>query len=141
MIYFVFLIIAGLLQGIMVSLNGQLGMHYSLLTVCFFVHFIAAVILLCYVKVYEKQKLSFMGAPKYVYIVGLMGLIIVTSASWCTMSIGATAMTSLSVVGQLISSAVIDHKGSFGTKRKKFRWKQLPCYALVVAGVLLVISF
>lgn len=141
MIYFVFLVVGGLLQGIMVSLNGQLGMHHSLLTVCFFVHFIAAIILLCYVKLYEKQELSFTGAPKYVYIVGLMGLVIVTSASWCTMNIGATAMTSISVVGQLLASAIIDHKGWFGVKCKKFQWKQLPSYILVVAGVFLVVGF
>ncbi|WP_317853699.1 DMT family transporter [Chakrabartyella piscis] len=141
MIYFVILAIAGLLQGMMVSFNGQLSTYYSLFTVCFFVHFIAAVLLLIYVKAQGKDDFDFRGAPKYVYIVGIMGLIIVTTSSWCTVAVGATAMLSLSVVGQLISSAIIDHNGWFGLKQKKFQLKQLPSYMLVIAGVLLVVCF
>ena len=33
--YFLFLILAGILQGVMLSLNGQLGNHFSLFGVCF----------------------------------------------------------------------------------------------------------
>ena len=62
----------------------------------------------------------------------------VTSSSWCTLAIGATAMTGLSVIGQMISSAVVDHHGWFGIEKQKFNWKELPAYLLVLAGVWLV---
>ena len=37
MLYYLLLLAAGALQGVMVSLNGQLGKYYSLFAICFFV--------------------------------------------------------------------------------------------------------
>ncbi|WP_313526137.1 DMT family transporter [Anaerotignum sp.] len=139
MVYFVFLILAGVFQGFMVSLNGQLGNYYSLFGICFFVHMIAAVLLFFYIKFKEKKPITFRGVPKYVYAVGFMGVAMVSTSSWCTLHIGATAMLSLSVIGQMISSAIVDHYGWFNAPKKPFRLKQLPCYLLVVVGVLIVV--
>ena len=109
MIYFLFLILSGLLQGMMISLNGQLGNYYSMFGISFFVHGIAAVLLILYLKCKEKKKIRFRGVPAYVYLVGFM-----------------------------ISSAVVDHYGWFGIEKQKFNWKELPAYLLVLAGVWLV---
>ena len=106
--------------------------------ISFFVHGIAAVLLILYLKCKEKKKIRFRGVPAYVYLVGFMGIGMVTSSSWCTLAIGATAMTGLSVIGQMISSAVVDHHGWFGIEKQKFNWKELPAYLLVLAGVWLV---
>jgi len=140
MIYFFFLILAGILQGFMISLNGQLGNYYSLFGISFFVHAIALVFLIAYIKLVEKQKITFQGVPKYVYTVGFMGVIIVASSSWCTLQIGATTVLSISVIGQMFSSAIVDHFGFFGVEKVPFRLKQLPCYLLVLAGVLIVVN-
>lgn len=139
MIYFVFLIIAGIFQGFMVSLNGQLGNYYSLFGICFFVHIIAAILLMIYIRFKDKRPISFRGVPKYVYAVGFMGVAMVSSSSWVTLQIGATSMLSLSVIGQLISSVLVDHFGWFGVPKKTFQVKQIPCYALVLVGVLIVV--
>lgn len=139
MIYYLFLIGAGIFTGFMVSLNGQLGNYYSLFGICFFVHAIAAILLSLYIRFKEKVPISFRGVPKYVYAVGFMGVAMVASSSWVTLKIGATAMLSLSVIGQLVCSILVDHFGWFGVEKKAFQWKQLPCYALVLAGVLVVV--
>lgn len=140
MVFFTFLLIAGLLQGFMVSLNGQLGNYYSLYGISFFVHAIAAVLLILYIVLIEKKKITFRGVPKYVYTVGFMGVAIVASSSFCTLKIGATAGMSISVIGQMISSAIVDHYGWFGVEKKAFEMKQIPCYLMVLAGVLLVVK-
>ena len=124
--YFLFLILSGIFQGLMVSLNGQLGNYYSLFGICFFVHAIAAVLLVLYVKGKEKKPLSFRGAPPYVFLVGFMGVAMVASSSWCTLRIGATAMLSLSVIGQMISSALVDHYGWFGAEKKAVPFETAP---------------
>ncbi len=138
--YLFILILSGILQGCMTSLNAQLGNFYSLFGICFFVHIIAALLLVLYIKLVEKKKMAFAGAPWYVYLVGFMGVGMVASSSWVTLQIGATAMMSLSVIGQMVSSAMVDHYGWFGVERKPFTWKQLPCYALVLAGILCVVN-
>lgn len=139
MIYLFFLILAGVFMGCMVSLNGQLGNYYSLFAVCFFVHAIAGIILYLYIKLIEKKSITFKGVPKYVYLVGFMGVTMVFTSSWCALNIGATSLLCLSVIGQMTSSAIVDHYGWFNSKKKPFRVKYLPCYALVLAGVLIVV--
>lgn len=139
MVYIGLLLLAGIFQGMMVSLNGQLGNYYSSFGICFFVHGIAMVLLLAYLLVIRRKPLHFAGAPWYVYLVGVMGIAIVATSSWCTLHIGAAAMLALSTAGQLISSKLIDQLGMFGMPVVKLRARQLPGYLLVIAGVALVV--
>ena len=94
MLYYLLLLAAGALQGVMVSLNGQLGKYYSLFAICFFVHGIALILLLAFLLA-KKTDLRFRGAPWYVYLVGVLGIAIVASSSWCTLRVGASVMLSL----------------------------------------------
>ena len=138
MLNYGFLLFSGLLQGIMVSLNAQLGNYYGLFGVCFWVYGIALVLLLGFLLL-KKQRLRFSGAPWYVYTVGAMGIAIVATSSWCTLNIGASAFMALSTAGQLVSSALIDRFGLFGMPVARITGRQLPGYLLVVAGVVLVV--
>ena len=73
----------------MVSIDGILANHLSLLEVCFFVHGIGAVMLLLYILLRKGERLHLGGAPLYVYFVGLMGVALVTSSSYCANRVGA----------------------------------------------------
>ena len=138
LLYLGLLLLAGILQGVMVSLNGQMGNYFSLFGICFFVHAIALVLLFAYLLA-KRQTLRFAGAPWYVYLVGVMGIAIVASSSWCTLHVGASAFMALSTAGQLVSSALIDRFGLFGMPVTRIRRQQLPGYALVLLGVILVV--
>lgn len=139
MLYYLLHLLSGALQGVMVSLNGQLGKYFSLFGVTFFVHGIALVLLLIWLLLIKRQRLRFGGAPWYVYFVGVLGIALVASSSWCTLRIGAGAMLALSTVGQLISSELIDCFGLFGMPRCKPNLRQLPGWILILAGVALVV--
>lgn len=139
--YYLILLVAGLLQGGMNSLNAQLGEHFSLFGVTFFVHFIALVLLLFYLLAVKKEKLKFSGAPWYIYLVGVMGIGIVASSSWVTMHIGAGTLMAISTLGQLISSEFIDALGLFGMEKVLPDRRQIPGFLIVAAGVVLVIIF
>lgn len=138
MVYCLLLLLAGVLQGIMVSLNGQLGNYYSLFGICAFVHGIAMVLLLVYLLC-RRRRIRFAGAPWYVYLVGAMGIAMVSTSSWCTLEIGATAVLAIATAGELISSSLIDQLGLFGMPKRRFHVNQLPAYLLVVAGAALVV--
>ena len=87
----------------------------------------------------KRQPLRFSDAPWYVYLVGAMGIGIVATSSWCTLHVGASAFMALSTAGQLVSSALIDRFGLFGMPVTRIRRRQLPGYALVLLGVILVV--
>ena len=74
LLYLGLLLLAGILQGVMVSLNGQMGNYFSLFGICFFVHAIALVLLFAYLLA-KRQTLRFAGAPWYVYLVGVVQLV------------------------------------------------------------------
>ena len=120
----VYLFLSGIFNSIMVSFNGQLGIYHSLFVIPFVQH----------------KKITFKGVPPYVYTVGLLGVTIVAASSWCTRTIGATAVLSLSVTGQMVCSAIFDHYGFFGVKKIKFKKEQIPAYILVIIGIMLVIN-
>ena len=62
MLYYLLLLAAGALQGVMVSLNAQLGKYYSLFAICFFVHGIALILLLAFLL--AKRRTSGSGARR-----------------------------------------------------------------------------
>ena len=139
MLYSLMLIGSGLFLGCMISLNGQLGGYYSVFSTAFFVHAIALVALLFFVVVIKKQKISFAGVPKYVYLSGILGVYMVTSNSFVVLKIGATALLGISIMGKMFSSALVDHFGWFGAEKIPFKIRELPCYALVLTGVMIVV--
>ena len=138
MLYYLLLLLAGSLQGVMVSLNGQLGKYYSAFAITFFVHGLALILLLAFF-LFRKTQLDFRRAPWYVYLVGVLGIAIVASSSWCTLHVGASVMLAISTAGQIISSQLIDQFGLFGMPVQKFRAHQIPGYLLMIAGVALVV--
>ncbi len=139
--YYLILLGAGMLQGIMNSLNAKLGEYFSLFGVTFFVHAIAMVLLAAYLLLIRREKLRFRGAPWYIYLVGVMGIAVVASSSYVTMHIGAGTLMAISTVGQLLSSEVIDLFGFFGMPRVRPALNQLPGFLFIAAGVVLVILY
>jgi len=134
------LLLGGICLGLMTSLNGRLASYLNIFEISFIVHIIGAIILLGYIWWKKDKKLCLTGAPIYVYFVGFFGVTLVATSSICAGNIGATLTMALSVTGQLISSAVIDHFGFFHVPRHSFSWKRIPAYLIIVAGLLLMIN-
>lgn len=139
MMSFLILLFGGIFLGLMTSLNGQLASYLNIFEISFIVHIIGAIILFGYIIFKKEQKFHLKGAPKYVYFVGFFGVALVASSSICSLNIGATLMMALSVTGQLISSAAIDHFGLFHVPKVKFNWKRLSAFLIITAGLLIMI--
>lgn len=136
----IFLLLGGACLGIMASFNGQLSKYFGLFEVSLLVHLIGAVLLTGYIALHERKRIRLTGVPNYVYLVGFMGVGLVASSSFCTVQLGATAAMSLSVVGQMAMSAVVDHYGLFGAEKIPFNPRKLPSYGITLAGILLIIN-
>lgn len=133
------LLLGGICLGLMTSLNGQLASYLNIFEISFIVHSIGAVVLLGYILLKKEQKLHLKGAPPYVYLVGFFGVALVGTSSICAGNIGATLTMALSVAGQMVISAVIDHFGMFHVPRVRFSWKRIPAYLVIAAGLVLMI--
>ena len=65
------------------------------------------------------------SAPPWMWIGGLMGLIVVFSITFAQPRIGATATIGILIAGQLVMGAVIDRYGLFGVDQIALTWPRL----------------
>ena len=93
---------------------------------------------MCCEKLYCHEKLKISGMPWYLYSAGFFGIFLVVTSSYCIGALGVSVMTCLSVTGQLVISAVIDHFGWFGTARKRVNGERWIALALIVAALVLI---
>lgn len=136
--YALFTLIAGACQSAMVSLNGMISNYVGMFGMSLVVHVIGGVLLILYMKLIAHEKLKIAGMPWYLYSAGFFGIFLVVTSSYCIGILGVSFMTCISITGQLAISAVIDHFGWFGVPRIPFNLKRLPCFALILVGLIII---
>ena len=136
--YSFLVLLAGILQSAMMRFNGLLAESVSLWGVSFIVHFSGGLLLVLYILLVVREKITLRGMPWYLYSAGFFGVLLVSVSSWCVGILGAAVTTCLSVAGQLFISAVIDHYGLFHVPRVPFSIKRIPCFLMILAGIILL---
>lgn len=134
--YAFFTLLAGACQSAMASLNEMLTSRIGMFGMSLMVHLIGGALLILYMKTVTHEKLKLSGMPWYLYSAGFFGIFLVASSSYCISILGVSFMTCISVTGQLVISAVIDHFGWFGVPRTPFNLKRVPCFLLILAGLI-----
>ena len=111
MLYLGFLLLAGILQGVMVSLNAQMGNYFSLFGICFFVHGIALVLLLVFVLKNGKELTwGYISAvPWWVYLGSICGLLAQLLQIIGTLHSNTLVSSVLMLVGNLGMSLTLDY--------------------------------
>lgn len=136
--YAIFTLLAGACQSAMASLNGMLTNYVGMFGMSLAVHVVGGVLLVIYMKLTTHEKIKLSGMPWYLYSAGFFGIFLVASSSYCIGVLGVSFMTCISVTGQLVISAVIDHFGWFNVPKVPFNLRRLPCFALILAGLIIL---
>lgn len=136
--YSLLVLLAGILQSAMMSFNGLLAESLSLWGVSLVVHASGGILLVLYILLAVRKKITLRGMPWYLYSAGFFGVLLVSVSSWCVGILGAAATTCLSVAGQLFMSAAIDHYGLFHVPKVPFSPRRIPCFLMILAGIILL---
>ncbi len=129
----------GVLIALMVAFNGLLASHIGneqSLMVIHFLGLIGTIILLLGTRT-KIQSLS--GLPVYLFIAGALGIFNVLFNNICFSALGATLTLSLNLIGQLISSMLIDHFGLLGLVVNKINQTKLIGVAIMIIGIISMI--
>lgn len=143
---FVLLLVAGLIAGSLVSLqnviNATLGRYVGTLGAVLVVAIIGAMLVAAAAIVLPGQvALGGLPGPRkwYLYLGGLMGVLIVAIPVFLVPRIGATATITAIVAGQLTMALIADQFGLLGTPRIEISLARIIGVLLLAAGAFLVV--
>jgi transporter family-2 protein len=121
-------------------LAASAGNPFFAATISFGVGF-AALLLVLFTQPGALRNSSFGNAPWWVWIGGALGAFYIVMSIFLIPRIGAAALLSAVVLGQLVFSLCADHFGFFGIAQHPISLPRLTGALLVVGGVVLVRLF
>ena len=128
-------IFTGIVLAIMISLNGGLGNisgNYASSVISHFVGLIGII----FVLIFTKSKIkNLKGIPFYMCTGGLIGILTVLFTNIGFSGLGVSLTVSLSLLGQLITSLIIDHFGYFNMPVIEFDKKKILGLIIIIAGI------
>lgn len=134
-------IFIGALIAIMVTFNGvlagYLGNYQSILVVN-----IVGLIAVSLILIIKRKKIKLnRHIPIYLYTAGAIGVFLVFFNNLNFNYLGVSLTLSIGLLGQSITSGVIDHYGLFGMDVHKFHKEKLFGFLLISIGIAIMIFF
>ncbi len=136
-------VLAGLAGSVQVAVMGRFGGRIGVIEA---LTFSTAVQLLLSATILVVARMGVGGlggafrTPAWMWLGGLMGLIVVGTITFAQPRIGATATIGILIAGQLVMGAMIDRFGLFGVDQIAITWPRLLGIGLLGAGAALSLS-
>jgi len=131
----------GILISIMVLVNGVLGTATGNYTSSVIIH-IVGLICIIFILIVKKYKITFnKSIPLYFYCGGAIGIFVVLFTNVAFQNIGVSLTVALGLLGQSVTSIIIDHYGLLGMKVDKFKKEKTFGLLLICVGVIIMTLF
>ncbi|VYU50704.1 EamA-like transporter family protein [Clostridium tertium] len=128
----------GILITIMISLNGILSTHLGNYSSTLIIH-IVGFILLTLVLLFKKYKIRFSrNIPLILYSAGVIGVFTVLFNNLSFSALGASLTISLGLLGQTVTSLVIDSFGLMKMNKVSFQKKKIFGVSLIILGIVVM---
>jgi transporter family-2 protein len=128
-------VLSGILITVMVAINGQLTQTYGIYSATVVIHIVGLVFISLLVAVKRSHLLFPKKLPFYYYLGGAIGVGTVVFNNIAFGHISVSAIVALGLLGQILTSLVIDQFGFFSMARHPFSLRKLPGIALVAIGI------
>lgn len=126
---------SGVICTIMLAINGQLSDTIGLYASTVVIHLSGLVTLLLLCR-WRQIRLPFHNQlPWYMYIGGVIGVFTVYFNSLTIQVIGASLVSALGLLGQIVTSLVFEHKGAFGCVQNHITKEKLFSIVILLIGI------
>jgi bacterial/archaeal transporter family-2 protein len=135
--------VSGLAGSIQVAVMGELGERVGIAPALVFAVIISLICALVALVVVERSFSGLRAAyeqPKWLWLGGVMSILIVFAITLGAPRIGTAATIGLVIAGNLVMAAVIDRFGLFGQEEIPLAWPRLLGIALLAAGASLTLT-
>lgn len=133
-----FSVIAGAIMSIQGVLNTRLSEKVGVFEANAFVQGTAFLIGVLVMWIFGRGSLRSLGSVRWFYLLGgLLGFVITLTVILSIKGLSPTAAISIILITQLLTAAMIDFFGWFGTERLPFGWQKYVGLAMMLAGIVL----
>ena len=133
--------IIGALIAVMIMLNGTLSNALGNYTATIIIHIIGLSAII-FVLLLSKQKFIInRGIPFYLYSAGAIGVFAVLFNNLTFSSLGISLSLALGLLGQTITSIIIDHFGLLGMQVMQYQKKKLIGLIFIILGIFVMAVF
>ena len=138
-----FTLVAGVAATIQAAVNATLGKRIGTLEAAAF-QTVVAFVIFGGLTLALRHGFGGVGSafrePPWLWLGGVMGVIIVFALTFAPQRIGTVAFGGILIGGQLATASIVDRFGLFGLDRIGFTWQRAVGLALLAAGALLVLK-
>ncbi|MBQ1274418.1 MAG: DMT family transporter [Cellulosilyticum sp.] len=131
-------LIAGLLLAFMVSSNGIVGEAAGNYASSVIIHFIGLVAVIAVLLIRKAKFKNLRQLPLWMYSAGLIGIITVLFNNLTFTALGVSLTVALGLLGQSITSIIIDHFGLFGLPVSRFNTKKIVGFMIILFGIIIM---
>ncbi|MBS5953772.1 MAG: DMT family transporter [Paraclostridium bifermentans] len=131
-------ILTGVVLSIMVVLNGDLGNVTGNYISSVIIHFVGLIGIIILLVVTKSKIKNLKGIPFYMFSGGLIGILTVLFTNISFTNLGVSLTVSLALLGQLVTSIVIDHFGYFDLEVNKFEKKKIIGLGIIILGIFIM---
>ena len=134
-------VLSGLISSFSVQANGQLSQHYGNYHATVLIHLIGLVAITGILFLRKLPPLGGKRPPLPIFMGGVIGVCTVVCSNVAYSALGVSLTLSLSLLGQIIFSLLIDTFGWFGIPRRPFQKGKLLGLGLIFAGASVMLAF
>src|SRR5574344_2190041 len=128
-------VFTGVILAIMVTLNGGVSNADGNYASSIIIHFIGLIGII-FVLIFTKSKIkNLKGIPFYMFSGGLIGVLTVLFTNASSSVLGVSLTVSLTLLGQLVTSLVIDNFGYFNMPVVKFDKRKILGLVIIITGI------
>lgn len=131
----------GALIAIMIMLNGTLSNALGNYTATIIIHTIGLSAITLVFLVSKQKFIINKGTPFYLYSAGAIGIFTVLFNNLTFSSLGISLTLALGLLGQTITSIIIDHFGLLGMQVMKYQKHKLIGLAFIILGIVVMAVF
>ena len=136
--YYFLSLIAGSLLAFMVSSNGIVGEAAGNYASSVIIHFIGLVAVVAVLLLTKAKFKNLRSIPLWMYSAGLIGIITVLFNNATFTALGVSLTVALGLLGQSVTSIIIDHFGLFGLPVSRFDTKKILGFLIILSGIVIM---
>lgn len=127
--------LCGVIVTTMNIFNNQLSNYCGVYLSTVIIHLVGLVSFIIIMKL-KNQKISLKNhLPLILYTGGMIGVLTVMFNIVAINSLGVTLLTALGLLGQLLTSVILEHNGWLGSIQQKITFPKLISLAIIVIGI------